>query len=65
MVALYLRILMSSGNDFFQVKGQQKKPVTPYILYSSEIRRTIAEQNKASSFGDISRIVGEKVSVLT
>ena len=46
----------------FQVKGQQKKPVTPYILYSSEIRRTIAEQNKTSSFGEISRIVGEKVS---
>lgn len=43
-----------------KVKGQQKKPVTPYILFSSEIRRTIAEQNKTSSFGEISRIVGEK-----
>ena len=38
--------------------------MTPYILYSSEIRRTIAEQNKTSSFGEISRIVGEKVSFL-
>ena len=59
--ALFLSSLSNPATNF-QVKGQQKKPVTPYILYSSEIRRTIAEQNKTSSFGEISRIVGEKVS---
>ena len=61
----YIHIFLSSLSNpatNFKVKGQQKKPVTPYILYSSEIRRTIAEQNKTSSFGEISRIVGEKVS---
>ena len=40
-----------------------KKNVTPYILYSSEIRKVITEQNKNCSFGEISRIVGDKVLV--
>lgn len=38
--------------------------VTPYILFSSEMRRTITDQNKNRSFGDISRIVGDKVQRL-
>jgi hypothetical protein len=37
--------------------------VTPYILFASEIRKSVTEQNKSSSFGDISRIVGDKVII--
>ena len=44
-----------------QVKGPTKKNVTPYILFSSEVRKIIAEQNKSCSFGEISRLVGDKV----
>eukprot|EP00095_Tigriopus_kingsejongensis_P009080 maker-scaffold742_size103727-snap-gene-0.20 protein:Tk09080 transcript:maker-scaffold742_size103727-snap-gene-0.20-mRNA-1 annotation:"protein polybromo-1 isoform x2" len=43
-----------------KVKGPSKKYVTPYIVYSSEIRKKITEEFKNCSFGDISRIVGEK-----
>ena len=45
----------------FQVKGPSKKSVTPYILYSSETRKVVSEQHKNFSFGEISRIVGDKV----
>ena len=37
------------------------KSVTPYIVFASEIRRSIVEQNKARTFGEISRIVGDRV----
>ena len=40
------------------------KSVTPYIIFASEIRKSIVEQNKARSFGEISRIVGDKVTFL-
>lgn len=37
-----------------------KKLVTGYILYSSEVRRGITEKNPNSSFGEISRMVGQE-----
>lgn len=43
-----------------KVKTGAKKPVTPYILFASEIRRSVTVQNKECSFGEISRIVGDK-----
>ena len=45
----------------FQVKGPSKKSVTPYILFSSETRKVYTEKHKNCSFGEISRIVGDKV----
>ena len=39
-------------------KTPGKKIVTGYILYSSEVRKFVAEKNPTSSFGEISRIVG-------
>lgn len=47
-----------------QAKGPAKKHVTPYIVYSSDIRKKITEEHKNCSFGDISRLVGEKVCYL-
>jgi hypothetical protein len=35
--------------------------MTPYILYSATIRRVIADAHKTSSFGEISRLVADKV----
>ncbi|XP_044737785.1 protein polybromo-1 isoform X3 [Chrysoperla carnea] len=37
-----------------------KKIVTGYILYSSEVRKTVAQNNPDSTFGEISRIVGNE-----
>ena len=48
----------------FQVKTG-KKCVTPYILFSAETRRIITDTNKGCSFGEISRIVGDKVRCYT
>ena len=44
-----------------QVK-ERKKPVTPYILYASIVRKQTAEKFKGLGFGEISRIVGDMVS---
>lgn len=42
-------------------KGKlSKKLVTGYIVYSSEVRKSIVENNPNSTFGDISRIVGNE-----
>ncbi|XP_055708043.1 protein polybromo-1 isoform X1 [Phlebotomus papatasi] len=42
-------------------KGKSgKKVVTGYILYSSEVRKSISANNPDATFGDISRIVGNE-----
>ncbi|CAG0881534.1 unnamed protein product [Darwinula stevensoni] len=48
----------SSAKKVNQPKQPQRKQVTGYIIYSSEIRRSVAEKYPTSSFGEISRIVG-------
>ena len=51
----------------FQVGEKEKvrkKTVTPYILWASVMRKQIAQENKDKGFGEVSRIVGEMVSVL-
>ncbi|XP_075986413.1 protein polybromo isoform X2 [Anticarsia gemmatalis] len=40
--------------------SSKQKIVTGYILYSSEVRRAIVANNPESSFGEISRIVGNE-----
>ena len=37
--------------------------MTPYILWASVMRKQIAQDNKDKGFGEVSRIVGEMVSV--
>lgn len=49
----------SSGKNKSGKTG--KKLVTGYIVYSSEVRRPITEKNSNSSFGEISRMVGQEV----
>ncbi|GFG36133.1 hypothetical protein Cfor_02751 [Coptotermes formosanus] len=41
-------------------KTPGKKLVTGYILYSSDVRRSVAANHPDSSFGEISRIVGNE-----
>ncbi|XP_018906134.2 protein polybromo-1 isoform X2 [Bemisia tabaci] len=41
-------------------KAQKSKLVTGYILYSSDIRRTVSQNNPDRSFGEVSRIVGNE-----
>ena len=49
--------------SFFLNQGP-KKPRQPsgYIVFAGEYRKTVQEQNPDSSFGEISKIVGTKVS---
>ena len=47
----------------FQVEKIRKKTVTPYILWASVMRKQIAQDNKDKGFGEVSRIVGEMVSL--
>jgi protein polybromo-1 len=49
----------SSGTKKSNKTG--KKLVTGYILYSSEVRRGITDKNSNSTFGEISRMVGQEV----
>nr|CAD7402573.1 unnamed protein product [Timema poppensis] len=44
-------------------KQLSKKVVTGYILYSGDVRRTVAAKHPESSFGDISRIVGNEKQI--
>lgn len=46
----------------FQVKRGGNKNITPYIIYASEVRKAVTDQNKNCSFGEISKIVGDKVT---
>lgn len=48
----------------YEQKGTGKKLVTGYILYSSDVRKTVAGKFPESSFGEISRIVGNEVSCI-
>ncbi|CAL8069132.1 unnamed protein product [Orchesella dallaii] len=41
-----------------KAKTPGKKLVTGYILYSSEVRKSVAEKNPDKGFGEISRMVG-------
>ncbi|XP_054286185.1 protein polybromo-1-like isoform X2 [Macrosteles quadrilineatus] len=41
-------------------KRDQKKLVTGYILYSGDVRKGIAADNPACSFGEVSRMVGNE-----
>ena len=45
----------------FQVKRGGNKNITPYILFASEIRKLVTDENKGASFGEISKLVGDKV----
>lgn len=42
-----------------------KRLVTGYIIFASEIRRSVVEANPECSFGDISRIIGTQWKVLS
>jgi len=48
-----------------KVKRGGNKNVTPYIIFASEIRKTVTDDNKGASFGEISKIVGDKWRKLT
>ena len=42
-----------------------KRLVTGYIIFASEVRKSVVEANPECSFGDISRIIGSQWKVLT
>jgi protein polybromo-1 len=39
-----------------------KKLVTGYILYTSDVRKAVVQNNPDRSFGEVSRIVGNEVN---
>lgn len=42
------------------IKSSKSKVLTGYILYSCEVRKGICQSNPESTFGDISRMVGNE-----
>merc|ERR1712141_861699 len=48
-----------SGKDKKNKDGK-RKPVTPYILYASLVRRQVKDANEGMRFGQISRIIGDQ-----
>merc|ERR1711997_1049724 len=48
-----------------KVKRGGNKNVTPYIIFASEIRKKVTDENKSCSFGEISKLVGDKWRSLT
>ncbi len=42
----------------------KSKQVTGYLLYSSDIRKAISQSNPNRTFGEVSRIVGNEVSII-
>lgn len=42
-----------------------KRLVTGYIIFASEVRKSVVEANPECSFGDISRIIGSQWKILT
>ena len=50
---------------FFQVKRGGNKNVTPYIIFASQIRKKVSDDNKGATFGEISKIVGDQVSFMS
>lgn len=56
-------LLGTSSPSFSHRKKKEggKKVVTGYILYSSEVRKSVCEQNPTCTFGEISRIIGNQV----
>ena len=59
------------ANDYFlfflslQVKREGSKKVSGYLMFAAEARKIVAVENKGAPFGEISRLVGEKVSALS
>ncbi|KAI5645637.1 bromodomain-containing protein [Phthorimaea operculella] len=51
---------MTTPSSSKKKKEQKQKIVTGYILYSSEVRKAIVANNPESTFGEISRIVGNE-----
>ena len=48
--------------SLFQKSSSNRRQPSGYIVFAGEIRKSIQNENPESSFGDISRIVGMKVS---
>jgi len=48
-----------SGKDKKNKDGK-RKPVTPYILYASLVRRQVKDANDGMGFGQISRVIGDQ-----
>lgn len=46
-------------------KPSTKRLVTGYIIFASEVRRSVVEANPDCSFGDISRIIGNQWKLLS
>ena len=51
--------------SLFQVKRGGNKNVTPYIIFASQIRKKVSDDNKGATFGEISKIVGDQVSLMS
>ena len=56
--------VMSTPSSSRKKNPNHKKLVTGYILYTSDVRKAIVQNNPDRSFGEVSRIVGNEVNYI-
>lgn len=61
---IYLYLYRNSIFLLIYLQKTQKQKVTGYIMYASEVRKTVSAGNPDSSFGEISRLVGLDVRIV-
>lgn len=56
--------VMTTPSSSRKKNPNHKKLVTGYILYTSDVRKAVVQNNPDRSFGEVSRIVGNEVSYI-
>lgn len=56
-------IVMTTPSSSRKKNPNHKKLVTGYILYTSDVRKAVVQNNPDRSFGEVSRIVGNEVQI--
>jgi len=56
--------VISTPSSSRKKNPNHKKLVTGYILYTSDVRKAIVQNNPDRSFGEVSRIVGNEVNYI-
>jgi len=49
---------------YFFYQKKRRHHITSFQLFANEIRRNVQDENKDASFGDVSKIIADKVNPL-
>lgn len=62
--SLTISTVISTPSSSRKKNPHHKKLVTGYILYTSDVRKAVVQNNPDRSFGEVSRIVGNEVNYI-